>query len=344
MPEVLFFSEKVIRVCDLNHANSRNAPKNRTELSDWLGIGSGTLSKRYKGPSADIHVSLERAIVMALGFGPSDTDFDAGSDKAWSRWTTEWSQLWRSGNTQDFIKKFEDSGYFFPRLRGDSRLNEMATKIRKPRKAGEDQNQLHLLPATSTILVARTSDNHLDKLASLQVIGVSDNSSTTLVATCTFGTVEVNTEDAAYLVSINRCHAELVLQACSLTELLVDKVVDGRSGPAHQMAIKNEPSRSNHPSWRLEHAKRRTPLGGEYDEIFLGNVQGAIDPGDEASIVVIKAGFKVAAVGGPDLELGGALNSLLRYLVVEHVGEIQQRGSYRYHLSAGPIRLKGEDD
>jgi hypothetical protein len=344
MADVVGFKEKVIRACQLNSANSRYAPTSRTELIEWLGLGAGTLSARYAQPAPNLQISLERAIVMALGFGPEESEFAEYQERAWPRWAEQWGKLWRNGDPQDFGRKLEETGYFVPRAPNDPRIAALLPKIRRrnPRMM-KDEGALPDGPKTPAILVARADGQYLDRLASLQVRCVRGRHAGTLIATCTFGTVEVHTEDATYLVSINRCHAEVLLRQASFEPRLENEVVASRSSPPRNMQVEREYSRLNHPSWRLTDSQPKTPLKGEYPELMLGVVRGEICGDDEASLLVHKAGFAVSAAFESKMEEGGILNSLLKYLVTEHVGEIEQRGTYLYHLSAGPI-LGGADD
>ena len=110
------------------------------------------------------------------------------------------------------------------------------------------------------------------------------------------------------------------------------------------MKIVRESSRLNHPSWLMDDDQPKTPLHGEYHDLELGSARGAIGEDDEANLLVYKCGFAVSVASGVEMDEGGILTSLLKYLVTEHAGEIEQRGSYIYHLSVGPILLRGNND
>jgi hypothetical protein len=347
LPDVVKFSDKVVRVCGLNSANERNAPRNKTELVKWLGLGGGTLSKSYRVPTANLLASLERAVVMALGFGPEESEFVQHREEAWARWGVKWHHLWRSGEPKDLVDRLESECYFVERTPDDPRLTALLPKIR--RRKNDDASEATSLavagaspPAT---ISHRLGIRYLDRLASLQITGVfKERGVRRLLATCTFGAVEVPTEEATYLVSINRCRADIFLTEASFEPSFEEDIVASRSAPSGQMSIKREYSRINHPSWLVNDPQPKTPLSGEFCDIELGAVRGQIGGDDEASLVVNKAGFAVSALTGNALEERGVLSSLLRYLVTEHVGEIEMRGNYQYHLSAAPIECVGGDD
>src|SRR4051812_14453260 len=122
MPEVVSFREKVTQVCELNRALSRNAPRNRSALTTWLGLGTGTLSGRYQKTVAHLTISLERAIVMAVGFGPAEDDFAKDGDRAWSVWLKRWGELWRTRAPEELVRRLDEEGYFIPRGPEDDRL------------------------------------------------------------------------------------------------------------------------------------------------------------------------------------------------------------------------------
>jgi hypothetical protein len=342
------FSDKVVRVCDLNRANDRDAPRNKTQLINWLGLAGGRLSKSYKAATATLHLSLERAVVMALGFGPAEADFDQGENFAWSRWVARWGELWRNAQPKELADCLESEPYFVPRPRDDPRLTALIGRIRRNTGAASSASPVPGVAANAAAPAgaARGLENrYLDRLASLEVTGVRTNGGDhRLLATCTFGTVEVQTEDATYLVSINRCHADILLTADSFEPCFEQDVVRSRSSPVLEMSIKRESSKINHPSWLVKDPRPKTPLNGEYCDVELGVVRGPIGADDEASIVVTRAGFAIHALTGGALEEFGIVSSLLRFLVSEHVGEIEMRGSYRYHLSARPIEWIGTDD
>jgi len=347
MPDVAGFREKVIQVCDLNRALGRHAPGNRSALTTWLGLGTGTLSGRYQKPVAHLTLSLERAIVMALGFGPAEPEFVKDPDRAWSSWQKNWGELWRVRAPEDLVKKLDEEGYFAARAPDDARLLALLPKIRRKKDGGGAPIDLaHTEPAAISLKsVSRAEGGYLDRLASLEVVCIRKESKVyDLLATCTFGSVEVCTPDATYMVSINRCRAEVLLREAAFEPRLQNEVVESRSAPIRKISIIREASRLNHPSWRLDDIRHMTPLFGEYCNLELGSVRGEIDEDDEASLLIYKNGFAVSAISGAKLEQGGILTNLLRYLVTEHVGEIEQHGSYIYHLSAGPILLRGHDD
>lgn len=349
MVDVVSFGEKVLRTCALNKANNRDAPHSKTELVAWLGLGGGSLSKRYKDPVADLQAALERAVVMALGFGPDETEFERYDwATVWTRWALRWGEVWRNAEAAAFSEHLEQEDFFFPRQKDDPRLAPLLSKIRRPKKDGiiRQADQRHAAPAAGGLASARATSRarYLDRLASLQV--VCDRSKADrdrLVATFTFGEVEIATEDATYLVAVNRCHAEIFLADGSFDPTLEEQTVDSRSPPVRQMKIKRESSRLNHPTWLVCDTHSKTPLWGEYCDLSLGVVNGGVSEKDEASLLVHKAEFAVSALSGPGMPEQGILGGLLRYLVTEHVGEIEQTNNYLYRLSAGPIQ-NGEDD
>jgi hypothetical protein len=349
MVDIVKFGDKVARVCSLHRANNRPAPGGKTQLVEWLGLGGGTLSKRYGDPVAVLQASLERAVVMALGFGPDDSEFEQypWSD-VWSRWAARWGALWRDGDSIAFARHLEETGYFVARMRDDPRLAVLLPKIRRPMRVGGKYLATTLRPVTdvspvSTTPLPKNALRYLDRLASLQVVHICEGDRRyRLMATCTFGDVEISTEDAVYLVSVNRCRAELFLTAGSLEAELEDELINSWSTPVRQMKVKREFSRRNHPTWILCDDQPKTPLGGEYCELRLGVVIGMMTEADEASLLVHKAEFVVSALSGPVLKEEGILTSLLKYLVTEHVGEIEQTNNYLFRLSPGPIQ-SGDD-
>jgi hypothetical protein len=282
---------------------------------------------------------------MALGFGPEESEFEQyGWSEVWSRWLIRWGELWRAGDSIAFAQHLEETGYFVARMPDDLRLALLLPKLRRPTKQGENDlsRPARLVTEGSSTLSAAPPTNairYLDRLASLQVVHVYESEKRyRLLATCTFGDVEISTEDAAYLVSVNRCRAELFLTAGSLEAELEDEIINSRSMPVRQMKIKREISKLNHPTWILCDDKPKTPLRGEYCELWLGVVTGTMAEADEASLLVHKAEFAVSAVSGPVLREEGILTSLLKYLVTEHVGEIEQTNNYLFRLSPGPIQ------
>lgn len=345
MPDVVRFSDKVSEICELNGAASREAPRNKSALSGWLGLGAGTLSRHYQKPVPHLTISLERAVVMALGFGPLESEFARDGEHAWASWGKKWGELWRAREPQDLVRKLEDEGYFVPRPPDDVRLAALLPRIRKRKEGAGSPLALARAEPAAVPRVARAEGRYLDRLASLEVACIRKEAELyRLLATCTFGRVEVDTPDATYLVSLNRCRAEIILREASFEPRLQRDIVKSRSEPGRKMSIERETSRLNHPSWRLDDVQHRTPLFGEYCDLELGSVRGEIGADDEASLLVHKNGFAVSAVTGAKLDEGGILTNLLKYLVTEHVGEIEQRGGYIYHLSAGPILLRGHDD
>jgi hypothetical protein len=346
MPDVVKLREKVVRVCDLNAGNGRAAPHSRTELIDWLGIGAGSLSKAYSQPTANLKVSLERAIVMALGFGPTNSDFDKDPDLVWPRWLEKWGNSWRKDSDKEFAKRLEKSAYFVPRPRDDVKLGELLPRIR--RKSNRELSQIQgIVPVGASVPAMRTEakGRYLDRLASLQVVCRRDEAQRRhLYATCTFGTAKVETEDAAYLVAINLCHAELFLTEASFDPLLGDSSIVSNSTPVRSIKVRREFRSRNYPSWIIEDCQSKTSLTGEYYDVDLGVVDGKISGDDESSILVFKAGFVVSAMSGPKLGERGILSSLLKYMVIEFAGEIELRGSYRYYLSSRPIESDSPND
>lgn len=339
MPDVVKLGEKVVRVCSLNRMREAQAPMGKTDLVRWLGVAGGRLSKFYSVPVATLGASLERAIVMALGFGPDESAFEQYGDGAWSRWLAVWGNTWRTGDPLEFEGLLEREGYFVARPPDDPRLKALLPKIRGVSK-GRELPPEELAPAITEFQQAE--GRYLDRLASIEAVCVCEDSRPRRVrATLTFGAVEVPTDDVTYLVSINRCHAELLFREGSFEPSLEKSLVESRSRPVRQMKVEREMSRINHPSWLLVDNSPKTPLKGEYPDLELGVVQGEISPEDEASLIVHKAGFLVSALSSREMDELGILTSLLRYLVTEHVGEIEQRGSYLYHLSPGPILLRG---
>ncbi len=147
----------------------------------------------------------------------------------------------------------------------------------------------------------------------------------------------------AFLKRFTVCRAEIFLVEGSFEPTLEEETVDSRSPPVRQMIIKRESSRLNHPTWLVCDTHPKTPLWGEYCDLSLGVVNGGVSEKDEASLLVHKAEFAVSALSGPAMPEQGILGSLLRYLVTEHVGEIEQTNNYLYRLSPGSIQI-GEDD
>ncbi|HEY0112964.1 MAG TPA: hypothetical protein VGB59_07395 [Allosphingosinicella sp.] len=345
MPDVVKLREKVLRVCRLNLADDRPAPHSLTELTEWLGIGAGTLSKPYGQPVADLKASLERAMVMALGFGPDDSEFERDPAQVWPRWTAKWGDSWRKGDYEVFARRLEESGYFVPRPRDDPKLAGYFPKIRRKSNRELAQGQATAITGTVPAAMADLRGRYLDRLASLQVVcREGADQLRHLYADCTFGTVKVETDDAVYLVSINWCHTELYLTEASFEPHLMDGLVTSTSVPIRRMKVKREYRNRNFPSWTVEDSQSKMPLDGEYFNIDLGVVNGNISGEDESSILVFKGGFTVSAMSGAEVGERGILSSLLKYLLVEFVGEIELRGSYRYYLSSRPIGRGVADD
>lgn len=346
MPDIVKLREKVVRVCGLNYANNRPAPRNMTELATWLGIAGGTLTRRYSTGTANLQNSLERAIVMALGFGPEDSEFEEYGESVWSHWIAKWGNTWRSSEPMELERLLETANYFVPRAVDDARLATLLPKFQRRSGARVDsasgKQPAEAVAAAAALPHAR--GRYLDRLASLQVKCMRKEEDQQLRATCTFGTVKIPTDDAVYLVSINWCHAELLLTEASFEPTLESGLVRSRSVPTREMNVRREYSRINHPSWVVSDSQPKTPLSGEYIDVTLGTVAGNITPDDEASLLVYKAGFAVSALSGPQLTELGILTSLLKYLVTEHVGEIELRGKYLYHLSAGQITMEESCD
>jgi hypothetical protein len=338
MADVVKLDEKVGRIFSLNQTRNGLAPTSKTQLVTWLGVAGGGLSKYYSIPVTRLGASLEHAIVMALGFGPEESEFEQHGERAWSRWLTTWGDIWRTGTPIELERHLELSNYFVPRTPEDPRLVALLPMIGRAAKSRDPSPPS---PAAEQRL-QQTEGRYLDRLASIEAVYVCEgNKPKRLRATFTFGTVEVWTEDATYRVSINRCQAQLFIREGSFEPSVDTILVDSRSRPTRRLKVEREYTRINHPSWVLADKEAKTPLRGEYPDLELGLVHGETSEEDEANLIVHKAGFAVFALTSHEREELGILTSLLRYLVTEHVGEIEQRGNYHYHLSSGPILSRG---
>src|SRR5205085_9743395 len=103
-------------------------------------------------PVALVALSLEGAIVMALGFGPAEPEFVKDTDRAWSSWQKSWGEFWRVRAPEDLVKKLEEEGYFVARAPEDARLLALLPKIRKRKERGSPPLDLEQAPPPAVSL------------------------------------------------------------------------------------------------------------------------------------------------------------------------------------------------
>src|SRR4051794_5707964 len=107
MPTIHEFGAKIAAVCGHNRGAAHNAPMTKTEILEWLDLSAGYMSRFYGQSRAEVTPVIERAIVMALGFGPVDVNLEKNWELAWRSWLTEWRDTWREGSPADLVKRLE---------------------------------------------------------------------------------------------------------------------------------------------------------------------------------------------------------------------------------------------
>ena len=329
MPGIHEFGMKIAAVCGHNRGAAHTAPTRKTELLDWLDLSGGRMSRFYKPAKPDVPAVIERAVVMALGFGPVDASFEKGWDQAWMSWLADWKAVWREGSPTGLVERLELTNCFVPRLHSDKWLQFAKSRI--PRRMRDSaQTGSYVSPVTPPTGDHDCSSDRPERylhpwLASLRAACVKTLMDSELAVDMSFGLVDVIANELTYNVALDRCRVEVLFDEASFLPTLDEDTVGGDTTLSEPVHITRETSRVNYPSWLLENPAPKTPLRGEYRHLSLGRVNGTMLPSDEARFLVSRSQFAITDGQHKPLPLG-IVSSIINDLITEHVGESKSAG------------------